>query len=138
MEVKNKRKSDRITVAGGAALRTDKSIPLSIPPNIDFKCINCNERYYFVEIDGEPFNRFCTNCGYKTPLRTLRHERNLKPHAHIRGTAIASASDSSGHSRFKDRKPKSMLETHNDPAIDSTLANRTGITIVNTQTIVPR
>src|SRR5919108_3025925 len=129
------RKSDRIKVlrSNSQDKSTETTTPAIIPQDIDFRCINCKERYYFVRLANDDKHLFCTNCGHKTPLRILKHLRG------IAGPSIQRQQSSSiivqpSTNKMKDRKPTSMLNNKiADPAIEM-LKGRSGITIIDIQT----
>ena len=99
---------------------------------IDFRCSNCNERHYFVELPNDPKNAFCKNCGHLTSLRTLRHLRAIAaPHIQQDSITVVQPSEKA---RGANRKPASMRDNViKDPAIEA-MGSKTGIEIIDSQT----
>src|SRR5215216_236171 len=132
-----RRKSDRIKVIKSSGKNSPSSSPSVIPPNIDFRCSNCRERYYFVELPDDNQNLFCTNCGAKTPLRTMKHLKDITGPT-MQGKKSSIVVQPSIETRGSNRRPSSMINDKvSDPHIES-LKNRSGITIIDSQTNIPQ
>ena len=123
------RKSDRIKAIRSSSDFESKSIS---PHGIDLSCINCSERYYFIELESDNNNVFCTYCGHLTPIRQLKRLRGIQAPDIQQGTSsiIQASSDKAKAGK---RRPISMINKPIDPAIES-LAQSGNISIIDSQT----
>src|SRR5262245_40129931 len=103
------------------------------PKGLDIRCSNCKEHSYFVELEADTNNIFCTHCGHLTPKRQVRRTRGIVPPGIQQSTSLVQASEKE-RMRPTNRRPKSMVnDKPTDPTIQA-LGQRGGITIIDTQT----
>jgi hypothetical protein len=80
-------------------------------PGPDIRCHGCHERNYLFQLEQDPENLFCTNCGAKTPV-VLEHPTG----GDVIGTLGNELQDQqpavvqSQSTRAADRQPTSMLK----------------------------
>jgi DNA-directed RNA polymerase subunit RPC12/RpoP len=112
---------------------TEPEQELSISPQgIDFRCSNCKERNYFIELPDDSKNAFCKNCGHRTPRRTMKYLRGIAV-PNIQQDSITVIQPSK-KARASNRKPASMRDhVIADPTIEA-YAQSGSITIIDSQT----
>lgn len=121
-----KRKSDRPKAIEGSASESN-----IMPHGIDFRCSNCKERHYLVELANDNKNAFCKNCGHLTPLRILKYLRGISAPNIQQGSIVVQPS--SDKAKASNRKPTSMRNITTDPAIQL-IGTKSGIEIIDSQT----
>ena len=123
--MKLERKSDHIKV-----LESDS---VTLTGNRNLQCQNCKERYQLTAIKGDNNSLLCTNCGHKTPIRTIKHSRGLASPTIQQLTVIVQSSQIK--ERGKDRKPKG-IGNRKKSELEESLLQR-GYTIIDSQYVEP-
>lgn len=99
------RKIDKIKIV-------ESDSPAMLALNKNSRCMHCKERYYMTEIKGDTNNLLCTNCGQRTPIRSLKQARSLvAPSIQQTTSIVQSKSETETENK---RKPKGINRKQSD------------------------
>lgn len=93
----------------------------------NIRCSNCRERHYLITRPDDNYFLFCTNCGQRTALRSIKRERGLAAPAIQEKTV---AVQSTHLKKAKDRRPRGLKVKNT--ALEEYLLSK-GFTVVDVQ-----
>lgn len=115
-----KRKQDSFIVIESTMTGVDQTL----------RCDHCQERSFLKSVKGDNNNLFCTNCGNRTPVRTIKHSRGLAAPSIQQPTAVVQST----LGKHRTRKPQGVNRDKSE--LEESLLSR-GYEIISSYHVEP-